>query len=26
VSLDALAPGTYILNIDNKQTFKLLKR
>ena len=26
VSLDALAPGTYILNIDNKQTIKLLKR
>lgn len=26
VSLDALTPGTYILNIDNKQTFKLLKR
>ena len=26
VSLDALAPGTYLLNIDNKQTFKLLKR
>ena len=26
VSLDELTPGTYILNIDNKQTFKLLKR
>ena len=26
VSLDALAPGTYILNIANKQSFKLLKR
>ena len=26
VSLDALTPGTYILNIDNKQSFKLLKR
>ena len=26
VSLDALTPGTYILNIDNIQTFKLLKR
>ena len=26
VSLGGLAPGTYILNIDNKQSFKLLKR
>lgn len=26
VSLDALTPGTYILNIDNKQSIKLLKR
>jgi hypothetical protein len=26
VSLEELTPGTYILNIDNKQTFKLLKR
>lgn len=26
VSLDALVPGTYILNIDNKQSFKFLKR
>lgn len=26
VSLDGLAPDTYILNIDNKQSFKLLKR
>lgn len=26
VSLDGLAPGTYILNINDKQSFKLLKR
>ncbi len=26
VSLDNLTPGTYILNIDDKQSFKLLKR
>ena len=26
IDWDALTPGTYILNIDNKQTFKLLKR
>ena len=26
VSLDGLAPGTYILNIGNKQSFKLLRR
>ena len=26
ISLDALTPGTYILNIDNKLSFKLLKR
>ena len=26
VSLDGLAPGTYILNIGNVQSFKLLKR
>ncbi len=26
ISLDALTPGAYILNIDNKQSIKLLKR
>ena len=25
VSIDALEPGTYILNVDNKQSFKILK-
>jgi hypothetical protein len=25
VSIEALEPGTYILNVDNKQSFKILK-